>query len=185
MLLNGELLTARLRLCVLRPEQAALLQAYLLNNRQHLSPWEPLRHQTYFELEQCQNRIAHDRLSLEAGNALALSLLHRETGVMLGCCNFSNIVRGVFMACHLGYAIDHAHEGRGYMREALQEGIRHMFEEIGLHRIMANHLPYNLRSASLLHSLGFEKEGYAKSYLQINGRWQDHVLTSLLNPAQI
>jgi ribosomal-protein-alanine N-acetyltransferase len=30
--------------------------------------------------------------------------------------------------------------------------------------------------------LGFEKEGYAKSYLKIAGHWQDHILTALVNP---
>jgi ribosomal-protein-alanine N-acetyltransferase len=45
---------------------------------------------------------------------------------------------------------------------------------------MANHMPGNERSARLLKSLGFEEEGYAKEYLLINGKWEDHVLNSLL-----
>ncbi|TND51068.1 30S ribosomal protein S5 alanine N-acetyltransferase, partial [Aeromonas dhakensis] len=36
---------------------------------------------------------------------------------------------------------------------------------------------------ALLERLGFEREGYAKEYLMINGRWEDHILTSRLNPA--
>ncbi|MFB0585429.1 hypothetical protein [Aeromonas salmonicida] len=40
-----------------------------------------------------------------------------------------------------------------------------------------------LRSAALLERLGFEREGYARDYLMINGRWEDHILTALLNPA--
>jgi ribosomal-protein-alanine N-acetyltransferase len=47
---------------------------------------------------------------------------------------------------------------------------------------MANHLPHNKRSEALLKKLGFEREGYAKDYLQIDGQWQDHVLNSRLAP---
>jgi ribosomal-protein-alanine N-acetyltransferase len=46
---------------------------------------------------------------------------------------------------------------------------------------MANYMPGNERSARLLERLGFEREGYAKAYLNIAGRWQDHVLTALVN----
>lgn len=69
------------------------------------------------------------------------------------------------------------------MMEAVQAGIQHMFQQQGLHRIMANHVPENIRSASLLKRLGFEQEGVAKSYLKINGVWRDHVLNSLVNLA--
>tara|TARA_B100001964_G_C14031207_1_gene508355 strand:+ start:679 stop:789 length:111 start_codon:yes stop_codon:yes gene_type:complete len=31
-----------------------------------------------------------------------------------------------------------------------------------------------------LGKLGFEREGYAKRYLKIDGCWQDHVLTALV-----
>ena len=38
------------------------------------------------------------------------------------------------------------------------------------------------RSGALLARLGFEKEGYAKDYLLIDGQWRDHVLTALTTP---
>jgi ribosomal-protein-alanine N-acetyltransferase len=47
---------------------------------------------------------------------------------------------------------------------------------------MATYMTTNQRSAVLLERLGFEKEGYAKSYLNIAGTWEDHVLTALVNP---
>ena len=59
---------------------------------------------------------------------------------------------------------------------------RYSFDELGLHRIMANHQPENERSARLLERLGFEREGYARSYLHIAGAWRDHVLTALVRP---
>lgn len=182
-LLTEPILTERLSLRILAPEDAGILQVYLLANRSHLAYWEPLRTEEYFSLEQCRQRLVGSYLNMEAGSALHLAVFLSGSPQMIGICHFSNIVRGVFQACHLGYAIAKEYQGQGYMREALQAGISHMFQQVGLHRVMANHIPDNLRSAKLLQSLGFEREGYAKSYLKINGRWQDHVLNALLNPA--
>jgi ribosomal-protein-alanine N-acetyltransferase len=67
------------------------------------------------------------------------------------------------------------------MRESLQASISYVFSELRLHRIMANYMPFNRRSGGLLRRLGFVVEGYARDYLQINGAWEDHVLTSLTN----
>lgn len=100
-------------------------------------------------------------------------------------CNFTNIIRGPFQACYLGYSIDDAIQGQGVMREILLAGLNYVFTEFNLNRVMANYIPCNVRSGRLLASLGFEKEGLAKSYLKINGRWQDHILTSKLNTGLI
>jgi ribosomal-protein-alanine N-acetyltransferase len=67
------------------------------------------------------------------------------------------------------------------MFEALSLTNAYMFDDLGLHRIMAGYLPHNERSGKLLDRLGFEKEGLARKYLKINGRWEDHLLTSLIN----
>ena len=50
-----------------------------------------------------------------------------------------------------------------------------------MHRIIAAYLPHNQRSGKLLKQLGFVVEGYARDDLMINGQWQDHILTSLIN----
>ncbi|MET3116118.1 ribosomal-protein-alanine N-acetyltransferase [Undibacterium sp. GrIS 1.8] len=182
-MLTTAITTTRLQLRVLNPEDAPLLQTYLLKNRTHLAPWEPARDDSFFELEQCQQRLFSSCLNIETGQSLALAVFLKNSSQIIGTCNFSNIVRGIFQACHLGYAIDAESEGQGYMMEAVQAGIQHMFQQQGLHRIMANHVPENIRSASLLKRLGFEQEGVAKSYLKINGVWRDHVLNSLVNLA--
>ena len=88
---------------------------------------------------------------------------------------------GAFRACLLGYHVDCGSEGKGYMTEAVSAAIRYAFDGLKLHRIMANYVPHNERSARLLERLGFVVEGRAKDYLFIHDRWQDHVLTSLTN----
>lgn len=112
------------------------------------------------------------------GRALRFALLDGEA--VVGAINYDQIIRGPFQACYLGYSIDSGYQGKGFMKEALSKTIDHVVDELGLNRIMANYEPSNHRSAKLLKSLGFEREGYARKYLKLNGVWKDHVLTSYI-----
>jgi len=78
--------------------------------------------------------------------------------------------------------VDREYGGSGVMMQLVRHVINYAFENLRLNRICANYMPANKRSGRLLEKLGFEKEGYAKRYLCINGQWEDHVLTALLNP---
>ena len=46
-------------------------------------------------------------------------------------------------------------------------------------RLQAAFLPHNQASRRVLEKNGFREEGYAENYLQIDGRWADHVLFAL------
>jgi [ribosomal protein S5]-alanine N-acetyltransferase len=105
-----------------------------------------------------------------------------DAGVVVGSATLTQIFRGPAQYCVLGYGLGKAFEGRGLMRETLEAVIGYGFGELNLHRIMANHVPRNERSGGLLRRLGFVVEGYARDYLLLDGRWEDHVLTSLTNP---
>jgi ribosomal-protein-alanine N-acetyltransferase len=62
------------------------------------------------------------------------------------------------------------------MREAIQAVVHHAFQIMDLSRIEAACLPENVPSRGVLETCGFKYEGVAQSYLQINGRWRNHVL---------
>ncbi len=175
--------TERLKLLQMTPNDAPAVAAYRIRNRAHLAPWEPKREEAYYTVERTAETLGKSYETFLAGTGYSFAVTLRDSGDLIGLCSFSNIVRGAFQACHLGYSLDAAHEGKGLMFEALSAAIAWMFNEAGLHRIMANHLPHNQRSEAVLRRLGFEREGYAKSYLLIDGVWQDHVLNSLINPA--
>jgi len=179
--LPQEISTARLKLVLAREQFVREQREYSVENRAHLQPWEPLRSESFFETNSVAQRLSAMARNNESGHAVHLLLISPWTGEMVGDCNFTNIVRGPFQACHLGFSLAKRFEGQGLMREALTSAITYIFDEIGLHRIMANIRPENVRSARLLERLGFEREGLARSYLKINGVWADHVLTSLIN----
>ena len=166
--------------------QARAVQAFFARNRQHLAGSGP-RLPAAADSDDAAVRAAYwdDRLGAQAdevraGTALGLWLVAREQPTAIaGGCNLTNIVRGPFQACHLGYQLDQAAVGQGLMTEALRAVIAHAWGQLGLHRIMANYRPTNERSGRLLRRLGFTVEGYARDYLFLDGAWRDHVLTAL------
>lgn len=174
--------TPRCVLTLLTPDNAELLAAYREKNRAHLAPWEPAPEANQSSLgESCQQAAQTAWQNYLAGSALRFIGISRSTQCMVAACSFTNIVRGPFQACHLGYSVDRDYQGQGLMHEVLQSAISYMFDSVGLHRIMANHMPTNVRSEHLLRRLGFEREGYARAYLKIAGRWEDMVLNALVN----
>ena len=162
-------------------DDAQRLLDFYHENRTHLIPWEPERPDYFYTSEYWDEQIETREAEMLVGRALFFIALNDE-GKMIASCNLTNIVHGVFQAGYLGYAVAKAYEGKGVMKSLCQHVIRHAFDELKLNRIMANYLPHNERSARLLESLGFEREGYARRYLKIHDRWQDHVLTALVNP---
>ena len=67
----------------------------------------------------------------------------------------------------------------GLMTEAVGTTLPFVFDTLDLHRIHAAFLPNNTASRRVLEKNGFVEEGYAQNYLQIDGRWEDHVLFGL------
>jgi ribosomal-protein-alanine N-acetyltransferase len=175
--------TARLRLTIPEPDAAPRMLSFVEENRAHFAPWSAPEPQDYYTESYWRQRIASARSEFTQGQSMKLVLLRKENpqGQIIGESNFSNIIRGPFQACFLGYRLDHRAVGQGLMQEALVAAIDYAFESLRLHRIMANYIPVNERSGRTLRRLGFTVEGYARDYLLIDGRWQDHILTALTN----
>jgi ribosomal-protein-alanine N-acetyltransferase len=174
--------TERLILKAPDMEFAPLVFDYFMRNRQHFEPWSPARQPEWDTLQYHEEKIAAYGGATHSGQGLWLLLLAKhDAHRVIGDVHLSNIVRGIFQSCHLGYKVDEHEQGKGYMREALQAVIDYAFNQMKLHRIEANIMPANTRSIQLVKSLGFEEEGLAKKYLKINGHWQDHIHYTLLN----
>ena len=89
--------------------------------------------------------------------------------------------RGVTQSCTLGYWAGERFARQGYMSEAVSLVLPFVFGQLRLHRLEAACLPTNQPSIGLLEKVGFTREGYARSYLRINGSWQDHFLFAMLH----
>ena len=186
-----QLLTDRLVIEVPGVSASDCMAEYCRVNRAHLGPWEPARPLDYYTRHFWVRQLRAALDEYHAGVSVRTVIRLREetdevTGFsgqrIIGVANLSQVVRGAFQSAVIGYSLDEGMVGRGYMSEALQALCDHAFDEMGLHRIMAAYRPENERSAAVLARLGFEKEGFARDYLFIDGAWRDHVLTSLVRP---
>jgi [ribosomal protein S5]-alanine N-acetyltransferase len=89
--------------------------------------------------------------------------------------NLSSVQRGPYQNAYVGYWIDEAVAGHSYTPEAFVVLCRFAFEELGLHRLQASIIPRNGPSRRVAAKVGLRDEGTAVRYLEINGRWEDHV----------
>lgn len=176
------ILTTRSQLMILDMQHAPLLAEFHLRNRAHLAQWEGQKDDDFFTVEACQQRIARSQALWQQGAEYRFIALSLDGQQILATCALSNLVRGLFQACHFGYSVCAQQQGKGLMFEVAQAVIEYAFGQLQLHRLMANYMPANVRSERLLQRLGFSREGYAKDYLKIAGKWEDHVLTALINP---
>ncbi len=145
-------------------------------SRDFLIPWEPNWSEDHLTRRAFTNRVYWAARAVAGGTALPVFLIRREDQALLGALTLDNIRRGPAQAGTMGYWIAARFARQGYMREALRAVVHHAFSELDLSRIEAACLPENAASRGVLEKSGFKYEGVAQSYLQINGRWRNHVL---------
>lgn len=161
-------------------EDALPLAELLQVNREFLAPWDPVRPEEYFTADG-QQRAIEEALERYAEEAIVPYVIV-ERGKVIGRVTLSNIVRGAFQSCNLGYWVGSAHTGRGRATAAVRDMMGVAFLELSLHRIEAGTLLHNVASQRVLERNGFVRFGLAPRYLNIAGRWQDHVMYQALSP---
>lgn len=149
-------------------------------SRDHLIPWEPTWAFDALSNDDWQRHMRGWKDAWKNDQAYAFFIWKKQD--LIGGMTFSNVRRGPAQMTNLGYWQGAEHEGNGYMREAVRAGCDWIFNIAGLERIEAGTLVANARSQSLLKSAGFQEEGLARAYLQINGKRHDHVLFGLVRP---
>ncbi|MCV6547812.1 MAG: GNAT family N-acetyltransferase [Cohaesibacter sp.] len=167
----------------LRAPQKGDCEQWLSVRRQSadfLKPWEPVWPQDDLTPKGYQRRLNQYQKDARDGRSLPYFLFSTHTNQLLGGITLSNIRRGVCQSAMLGYWMGQSHAGKGLMFEAMAMLLPHLFDQYALHRIEAACLPHNQRSIALLQYLGFQHEGFARQYLCINGRWEDHQLFAIL-----
>jgi [ribosomal protein S5]-alanine N-acetyltransferase len=141
-----------------------------------LVKWEPVWATDHLTRRSFTNRVYWAQRAEAQGTALPMVLIRREDDQLLGALTLDNIRRGPAQAGTLGYWIGQPFARQGYMREAILALTHHAFTRMDLSRMEAACLPENAASRGVLEKCGFKYEGVAQSYLQINGRWRNHVL---------
>ncbi len=145
-----------------------------------LTPWEPAWADDHLSRRSFTNRVYWAQRAMSGDTAVPLFIFRREDAQLVGAITLDNIRRGPAQSATVGYWTGQSHARQGFMREALMAMVHHAFHVMDLSRIEAACLPENTASRGLLERSGFKYEGVAQSYLQIDGRWRNHVLYSAL-----
>jgi len=179
----------RVRVSTVRLQDIAPYRRALEQSRERLARWNPVDPD---DLERQLPRQSRDHRTF---------LVHARTPEgdhdIVGKINVSDVMRGRLESAAMGYDAYDPYAGRGLFAEGLRLVVNLAFTPetaggMGLHRVVAAVQPGNLRSAGLLRSLGFRREGFSPRMLWLPGAdgsqaWQDHVSYAVLRdewPAQ-
>ncbi|MDB2529736.1 GNAT family N-acetyltransferase [Paracoccaceae bacterium] len=174
------ILTARLSLRL--PEHRDFREWAKLRHqsRAFLSPWEPIWAADHLSRASFTNRVYWSQRAVKNGNAVPLFVFHKEAGQLVGAITLDNIRRGPSQVGTIGYWVGEQYARQGFMSEAIIAMVAHAFGALDLSRVESACLPDNVASRGVLEKAGFKYEGVAQSYIQINGRWRNHVLYAAL-----
>lgn len=149
-------------------------------SRQFLAPWEPSWPYDALTRVAFRRRLRQQHVEWRQGVGYGFLVFRRADDALIGGVSLANIRRGVAQTASLGYWIGEPFARKGFMTEALTAVLDFAFHQLGLHRVEAACLPNNAASKALLGKVGFTEEGYARHFLRINGKWQDHLLFAIL-----
>ncbi|NGP45574.1 GNAT family N-acetyltransferase [Bacillaceae bacterium SIJ1] len=162
-------------------EDAEALLALEVRNREFFQGFAGKRQASSYTLAGQQNRVekAVDEAEKDEGYLFLIRL--QETKEVIGEVALTEVQRGPLQSCWIGYFLDQAHNGKGYMTEAVRQVVEVAFQTLQFHRIEAGVMPHNLASMKVLLKAGFHKEGIARQNVCINGEWKDHQTLAIIN----
>jgi [ribosomal protein S5]-alanine N-acetyltransferase len=168
---------------VLRPPAIADYAAWAelrALSRSHLTPWEPQWARDDLSRQMYRRRLRAYAKDVRDDFGYSFFICDSASGALVGGITLSNVRRGSAQTASLGYWVGQPYAGQGRMKEAVRTILPFAFRSLRLNRVEAACMPSNAASVRVLESSGFAREGLARSYLKINGRWEDHVLLAVL-----
>lgn len=171
----------RLFLRILKPNSARDVLDYYKRNYDFLNEWEPKRTKDFYTLSYQKRQLYMEYNMFKDKSLVRFWIVKKDDNKIIGNVCYSNIIMGNFKSCFLGYKLDKNEINKGYMTEAIERTVQIMFNDFELHRIEANVVPRNIRSLRVMEKLNFEREGFSRRYLEINGKWEDHIHFAVYN----
>ena len=153
-------------------------------NREWLAPWNATTPRPDLERPPAfPDMVRRINNQARAGTSLPWALWLRDGGQaqFIGQVTVSGIVGGAARLCHIGYWIDSAVAGRGYMPRAVALATHYVLTKLDLHRVEIAIRPENSASVRVVTKLGFDYEGRRPAFLHIDGDWRDHDVFTVTN----
>lgn len=180
--MNSEYETERLMLKILKPDQAPQVLDFYLRDKELFEKYEFDRLPDFYTAKYQKQVLVFENKMMKQGSLYRFYVFRKEDPMqIIGTISFHHISQGYFSSCEIGYKFSSAFHHRGYACEAMRKIVGLIFDEIGLHRIVAWVQPDNEPSIRLLESVGFKREGICRDYLKLHGMWTDHAQYSLLS----
>ena len=175
--------TERLELKVLDEKSAAPVLDFYRSGKDVFDAVEPVKSTGFYtpEYQEASLRSEYDAF-MKGIYMRYFWALKDNPDKIIGTCSFSDIKRGAFNWCTIGYKLLPEFWHHGYALEALSRLVSAIFHDERLHRIKAYVLPGNRPSINLLTRLGFEFECVEKSAINLGRGYLDHILYALINP---
>ena len=149
-------------------------------SRAFLEPWEPTWPDDDLTQAAFRRRLRRQDEDIARDEAYAFLIFDQTSDGLLGGITLGGVRRGVSQSGTLGYWMGAPHAGKKRMTRAVATTAEFAFSKLRLHRVEAACIPDNAPSIALLERNGFQREGYAREYLKIDGAWRDHVLFALV-----
>jgi [ribosomal protein S5]-alanine N-acetyltransferase len=162
--------TDRLLIRPFVPDDAVAVCAYMADPL--VTAWLPEG-----QLDEAQTRaFISENLGDDAHNHAAIL---QSTGALIG-----HMVFHPWFAPHtyeVGWVFHRAHQGKGYATEAARALLRHAFEGMRLHRVIATCQPQNPASWRVMEKLGMRREGHFLRCIHRGGDdWWDEYFYAIL-----
>lgn len=160
----------RIQLKARSRDHAEEMFAMIDRNRQHLRPWMPWESVTL----KVEDSAAYLDMTIswrEKRSTFDYSIFESSTFKMIGSFGIHSI-NWDRKTCELGYWIDKASEGNGFITEAVQLGEK-LAGDLGFHRVIITCDRENQRSQKVPKSLGYKLESLTIDDCLVNGKLRD------------
>lgn len=177
-----KLLGRHIYLRYLKDSDAGPLAEMHRRNREFWQAYTPKRPEAYYTEAYQLKRIRTAAAKRERDEQYTFGIFLAGHDELIGIIELTEVARGPYQSCWLGYYVDRAHNGRGYTTEAVRLIVDFAFRILKIHSIEAGVMPHNIGSIRVLEKGGFLKEGLSRKSVKINGKWEDHWHFALVNP---
>ncbi len=164
------------------PRDGEKLLAFHKKNREFLYPWEPMKPPEFYTITAQLSQLRTAQGEWVIGRTYRFHIYAKgDFDTIIGVVSLGHVIRGSFLSGIVSYKMDEDWQNRGCMSRCVAAITEYAFRTLKLHRLEANVMPRNGGSLRVLEKCGYSPEGLAKDYLEICGKWEDHIHMVILN----
>jgi ribosomal-protein-alanine N-acetyltransferase len=151
-----------LRIQQLSVQDAEVWARMYSDNQGFLQPWSPVMGPEFFTLEGQAKLLQKATEYWQTDRGYGYGIYRNGDLDPVGRVTLSNVVRGAWDSCTLGYWVAKQYNSQGIATGAVRLVSRAAFMSLELHRIQAAIMPRNRASLKVIQNARFVREGYAR-----------------------